>query len=220
MIFGCTQFIEVKRACPAMKPTRTKYHRSKRLGLKLSHTRIVQMRRNTEPVRPPSLEQAEDTPFHTAGASHYVKLGLVGSSGGHLAQLMTLRPFWEAFDRFWVTFPTEDARSILQGERVYWCHHPTNRNLKNLVRNTGLAARVLTKERPTHLISTGAAVAVPFFYLGRVCGARLIYIEVFDRIDRPTLTGRLVHPITQHFLVQWPEQLRLYGRAHVIGPLL
>ncbi len=148
------------------------------------------------------------------------KLALVGSSGGHLAQLIALREVWERYDRFWVTFPTEDARSLLAGENVIWCHHPTNRNLPNLVRNTLLAARVLRRERPTHILSTGAAAAVPFFYLGRMQGAQLIYIESFDRIDSPTLTGRIVRPITQHFFVQWHEQLRSYPHAELLGPLL
>lgn len=75
-------------------------------------------------------------------------------------------------------------------------------------------------ERPTHLISTGAAVAVPFFYVGRLVGARLAFIETFDRIDTPTLTGRIVAPITQHMLVQSPDQLGLYRRAELLGPLL
>ena len=47
-----------------------------------------------------------------------------------------------------------------------------------------------------------------------------MFIETFDRIDTPTLTGRMVHPITQHFFVQSPEQRRLYRRAEVLGPLL
>ncbi len=147
-------------------------------------------------------------------------LGLVGSSGGHLAQLLALRELWEDYDRFWVTFPTEDARSLLAGERVYWCHHPTNRNLPNLLRNTRLAASVIRHERPTHLFSTGAAVAVPFFYLGRLSGARLVYLEVFDRIETATLTGRLVRPVTHHLFVQWPEQVALYRGAELLGPVL
>lgn len=134
--------------------------------------------------------------------------------------MLALRELWERYDRFWVTFPTEDARSLLAKENVIWCHHPTNRNVPNLVRNTLLAARVLRHERPTHILSTGAASAVPFFYLGRILGARLIYIEVFDRIDSPTLTGRIVGPITQHFFVQWSEQLKSYPRAELLGPLL
>jgi len=148
------------------------------------------------------------------------KLALVGSSGGHLAQLLALRQLWERYDRFWVTFPTEDARSLLVNEDVIWCHHPTNRNAPNLMRNTLLATRVLRDRRPTHIVSTGAASAVPFFYVGRILGAQLIYIETFDRIDTPTLTGRIVAPITQHFFVQWPEQLLNYPRGELLGPLL
>jgi beta-1,4-N-acetylglucosaminyltransferase len=148
------------------------------------------------------------------------RLALVGSSGGHLLQLHMMRPAWEDMDRFWVTFKTTDAISLLAGERRYWCHHPTNRNLPNLVRNFWLALAILARERPTHILSTGAAVAVPFFMLGRVFGARLIYVEVFDRIESATLTGRLVRPLAHTFLVQWPEQQRLYKGSEVIGPLL
>lgn len=154
------------------------------------------------------------------GSKSPLRLALVGSSGGHLTQLTVLREFWSRYDRFWVTFDTPDARSRLAAERKYWCHHPTNRNLPNLVRNTILAWRVLRSERPTHVLSTGAAVAVPFFWLGRLFGARTIYLEVFDRIDSPTVSGRLVRPVTDHFLVQWPEQLRLYRGAELVGPVL
>lgn len=174
----------------------------------------------TDSVRLPEVEPDDHPKAGSTSQRRPIRLGLVGSSGGHLAQLIALRPLWEEYDRFWVTFPTEDARSLLAGERVYWCHHPTNRNLKNLIRNTVLALKVLKKERPTHLISTGAAVAVPFFYVGRMVGARLVFIETFDRIDTPTVTGRMIHPITQHVLVQWPEQRALYRKAEVVGPLL
>ena len=95
-------------------------------------------------------------------------------------------------DSFWVTFDKEDARSLLEGERVYPCYYPTNRNLKNLLKNTVVAWKVLRKEKPDLLISSGAAVAVPFFYLAKLMGKKLIYVEVYDRIDKPTLTGRCV----------------------------
>src|SRR6185436_19356360 len=96
------------------------------------------------------------------------RLGLVGSSGGHLTHLLALRELWVNEDRFWVTFRTPDAEERLEGERVYWCHHPTNRNLPNLIRNLVLAEQIIRKERPTTILSTGAAVAVPFAYLGRI----------------------------------------------------
>src|SRR5690606_6650915 len=74
---------------------------------------------------------------------------LVASSGGHLAQLWSLRPWWSGRARAWVTFDTPDAAALLGGEEeVHWAHHPTTRSIANLLRNTGLAARVLTARRP------------------------------------------------------------------------
>jgi UDP-N-acetylglucosamine:LPS N-acetylglucosamine transferase len=70
------------------------------------------------------------------------------------------------------------------------------------------------------VVSTGAGVAVPFFYMARVLGIRTVYLEVIDRITTRTLTGRLVYPIVDAFAVQWPEQTRLYPGATVIGATL
>ena len=146
-----------------------------------------------------------------------MKICLVGSSGGHLAHLNMLKPFWSREDRFWVTFDKEDARSILKDEKMYPCYFPTNRNLKNLIKNTFLAIRILRKERPDVIISSGAAVAVPFFYIGKLFGAKTVYIEVFDRIDKPTVTGKLVYPVTDKFIVQWEEMKKVYPKAINLG---
>lgn len=148
-----------------------------------------------------------------------MKVCLVGSSGGHLAQLLMLKPFLRNKERFWVTFKKEDAQSQLVGEKVYSCHYPTNRNLKNLIRNTIVAFKVLHKEKPDLIISTGAAVAVPFFYIGKLFGAKLIYIEVFDRIDKPTMTGKMVYPITDRFIVQWEEMKKIYPNSINLGSI-
>ena len=147
------------------------------------------------------------------------KIGLVGSSGGHLTHLYMLKPFWQKKDRFWVTFDKEDARSILSNEKVYPCYYPTNRSLKALIKNTKIAWKVLRKEKPDLIISSGAAVAVPFFYFGKLFGAKLIYIEVFDRIDKPTVTGKLVYPIVDKFIVQWEEQKKVYKKAICLGSI-
>lgn len=146
-----------------------------------------------------------------------MKICLVGSSGGHLTHLTLLKDFWSKYDRFWVTFDKADARSALKGEILYPCYYPTNRNLKNLIKNTLLAFKVLRKERPDLIISTGAAVAVPFFYLGKLFGAKTIYIEVFDRIDAPTVTGKLVYPVTDKFIVQWEEMKKVYPKSNNLG---
>lgn len=148
-----------------------------------------------------------------------LKICLVCSSGGHLAHLNLLKPFWEKEDRFWVTFDKEDGRSLLKNEKMYSCYFPTNRNIKNLIKNTALAWKILRKENPDLIISSGAAVAVPFFYLGKILGKKLIYIEVVDRLDSPTLTGKLVYPITDKFIVQWESLKKVYPKAINLGKI-
>lgn len=145
---------------------------------------------------------------------------LVGSAGGHLAQLLALRAWWEARDRTWVTFDTADATSRLVGEDVVIAHRPTTRNVPNLIRNGILALRVIWSRRPDVIVSTGAGVALPFFAVGRVLGVPTVYIEVVDRVASRTLTGKLCYRIANRFVVQWTEQERLYPGAAVVGPLI
>lgn len=145
---------------------------------------------------------------------------LVGSSGGHLAQLLALAPLWSREQRHWVTFDTADAVSQLVAEDVTWAHHPTTRNVPNLMRNTTLAKKVIAEQRPDVIVSTGAAVAYPFFLLARAKGIPTVYVEVYDRIDSRTMTGRLCRPLSTHFCVQWEEQQRLYPGSVLVGPLL
>jgi UDP-N-acetylglucosamine:LPS N-acetylglucosamine transferase len=145
---------------------------------------------------------------------------LVGSSGGHLAQLLALEPWYRSRTRSWVTFETPDARSLLDGETVIWAYFPTTRNVTNLVRNAALAFRVLRSRKVDAVVTTGAGVALPFVALARLRGIPAVYIEVYDRIDTPTLTARLCRPFLSAMLVQWEEQRRMYPKATVVGNLL
>jgi hypothetical protein len=161
------------------------------------------------------LEVVHDEPRVLAGT-----VLLVGSSGGHLAQLLSVAPLWPKERRSYVTFDTVDAVSLLDDEEVTWAHHPTTRNLRNLARNSALAVSELRRRRPDVVVSTGAAVAFPFFLAARAMGIPTVYLEVYDRIDGPTLTGRLCRPLSSLFCVQWPEQLGYYRDSALVGSLM
>ena len=154
---------------------------------------------------------------HGAGPLH---IAFVCSSGGHLIQLHRLEPWWEKHAREWVTFGTPDAVSLLDGEDVTWAHHPTTRNIPNLLRNIRLAWTFLRRHRPDVVVSNGAGVAFPFFLVARLLRIKTVYVEVYDRIDLPTLTGRLCYRFSNLFLLQWEEQRRFYPRGRVIGHVL
>jgi beta-1,4-N-acetylglucosaminyltransferase len=145
------------------------------------------------------------------------ELLLVCSTGGHLWQMLALKGAWEPFSRVWVTFDKSDARSLLQDEDVVFAHGPTNRSVKNLLRNLGLAWRVIRRVRPTVVLTTGAGVAVPFAWIARLRGARVVYVESFTRIDRPSLSCRLIAPAANRIYAQWPELVGAVPRARFIG---
>jgi UDP-N-acetylglucosamine:LPS N-acetylglucosamine transferase len=144
---------------------------------------------------------------------------LVCSSGGHLLQMLELRPAWEDFDRVWVAFDKSDTRSLLAGERVIHAHGPTNRHLGNFLRNFALAYRVMRRERPGAILTTGAGLAVPFAWVGRLFRVPTVYVESFTRIEELSLSARLISPIASRVYVQWRELAPSTGRYRFAGNL-
>jgi UDP-N-acetylglucosamine:LPS N-acetylglucosamine transferase len=116
-----------------------------------------------------------------------------------------------------VTFDNSDARSLLVDEQVVFAHSPTNRSLKNLVRNLVLAVRVLRRARPRAVLTTGAGVAVPFALVGRLFGARVVYVESVTRIERPSLSCQLIVPFAARVYVQWEDLLASLPQARFCG---
>jgi beta-1,4-N-acetylglucosaminyltransferase len=150
---------------------------------------------------------------------------LVCSTGGHLLQLLALREAWDGFSRVWVTFDKSDARSLLTGERVVYAHGPTNRNfgllaVRNLVRNLAGALRLVRLERPRVVLTTGAGVAVPYAWIGRLLGARVVYVESLTRIERPSLSCRLIAPVASRIYAQWPELPEAVPKARYVGSVV
>lgn len=145
---------------------------------------------------------------------------LVCSPGGHLLQMLALESCWRDQDVTWVTLPGVDVDRLLEGHATILAHGPTNRSVKALVRNLPLALRTVRRHRPEVILSTGAALAVPFFLAGRLFGAHLIYVESLTRTRKLSLTGRLVYPLAHEFFVQWPGVATTRRRAKHVGTLL
>lgn len=147
------------------------------------------------------------------------KVLLVCSPGGHLLQMRALRPAWQDHDATWVTLPGADVGRLLADEEVVLADGPTNRSLRKLVRNLVLAWRLVRSERPDAILSTGAALAVPFFLVGRLHGCCLVYVESLTRTQSLSLSGRMVYPLAHAFFVQWPNATRR-RKARYVGSLM
>ncbi len=150
-----------------------------------------------------------------------MKLGIISSKGGHLFQLIQLKKFYQKYDHFWITFKGKDADYYLKNKKKYYAYYPESRNVLNLIKNFFLAIKILGFEKPNYLLSSGAGIAVPFFVVGKLFfNTTLIYIEPYDFVAYPSLTGRILYNFVDLFLVQHQQQLKWYPKAKFWGSLL
>lgn len=131
---------------------------------------------------------------------------LVASTGGHLAELHELSSRLRLSEPAqWVTFDTEQSRSLLRGERVHHVAFTAPRDVVKVMGNTQEAVRLLRRERFDLVVSTGAAVALSFLPVACALGASCHYIESAARTTRPSLTGRLLAQVPGvNLYTQWP----------------
>jgi beta-1,4-N-acetylglucosaminyltransferase len=139
-----------------------------------------------------------------------MKIALICSHGGHLTQMNMLTPALKGYECFFVTYRCARTEALATRERVYLLTD-IGTNLGRMARAFFQALRITLAERPDVIISTGAEIAIPFSWMGKLLGARVVYIETWSRVRTRSGTGPLVYPVTDLFLVQWPHGLGLYG---------
>jgi len=141
-----------------------------------------------------------------------MKICLACSHGGHFIEMMRLTDAFKEHDYFFVTYNSEATKNL---ENAYLIKSE-GKGLKGkiLLINTLIKAiKILIKEKPDAIISTGGGeIAVPFCYIGKILGAKVIFIDTLARITTPSGGGKLVYPIADLFLVQWKPLLKKYGK--------
>lgn len=144
-----------------------------------------------------------------------MKICFVASSGGHLEEINQLKGIAEKYDNFLVTEQSE-YQSIKLGEKKYFVRKTDRKEKLFLIHFIKLffqAAKILKKEKPDLIISTGALITYPFCLLGKFMKIKSIYIESFARVNTPSMTGKLMHPIANLFIVQSEELLQFFPNA-------
>lgn len=143
------------------------------------------------------------------------KICFISSTGGHLDQLMMLRPIMENYNSFIVTEKTR-YESIKGCNKIYYLHQ-VNRVEKiwilKIIINTFISLYIFFLERPKVIVSTGALATIPMSLIAKLFRRKLIYIESFAKVNTPTLTGKLMYRYADEFYVQWEEMLKFYPNA-------
>lgn len=147
-----------------------------------------------------------------------MKICIVSSCGGHLTEVRCLQPAYADYEHFYVLNDKAILPADMQGRTFFIAH--SERDWKFFL-NLWEAYRILRKERPDVILSTGAGPAVPFAIVGRLLfGTRVVFVETITRIHKPSMTGRIMYRLAHAFFYQWEALRPFFPKAKHGGPLL
>ena len=144
------------------------------------------------------------------------KVLFVSSGGGHYTELKHLKATMNNFNSVVVT---ED--NITDVDVDYFLKYGTRSHLFKylwiFILNTLKAYQIIVKEHPRCIVSTGAHSCVPFFILGYIFRIKLIYIESYAKVNKPSLTYKIINRLCNVIYVQHEEMIKIYPKAVYIG---
>ncbi len=144
-----------------------------------------------------------------------MKIIFAASSGGHLEQLLMLKPLMEKYDSVFVTEKT-DYNVGKMNIKTYFLRQINRKELlflPKLVANSFSSLKIVIKEKPDVMITTGVLAIIPLALLVKLFGGKLIYLESFAKVTSKTLSGKLLYRFADQFYVQWEDMLKLYPKA-------
>lgn len=181
------------------------------------------------------------------GLSKYRILVVLGSGGHTTEMLRLLVPFKKVEHKMDIIFAVSDSDStslprvpsILGKDREFEVVRVKRiREVGDSIVHSILKAplafisafHVLWTVRPDVLVCNGPGTCLVLVYVSRLlqflCLAPRtvrIFVESFCRVKTISLTGRLVYPFMDSFILQWPPTdaiLRTYPRAKYLGRIL
>jgi len=151
------------------------------------------------------------------------KVLFISSTGGHLSEMMQLKPLFEKYDYHIITEKdksTKKLKEIYKKKINYLIYGTKDRPFSypfKLFINCWKSLYYYIKIRPKYIITTGAHTAGPICCLGKLFGAKIIFIESYANRTTRTITGKLIYKFADLFIVQWEEMLEHYPNAKYLG---
>jgi UDP-N-acetylglucosamine:LPS N-acetylglucosamine transferase len=137
-----------------------------------------------------------------------------------LTELLRLSDSWRHYETFFVT-TVPVVQDELKGSGNVYVVGECNRQHIGLVFLVLLRCiKIIFKEKPDIVISTGAAAGCMTCFLAKIMGAKIVWIDSITNVEKISLSGRMVRYIADLFLVQWPELMNKYKRVEFAGTLI
>jgi len=133
----------------------------------------------------------------------------VASGGGHWVQLRRALPAFADMAVVCVTVDPAYGREIEHPVRVV--RDATRWDRWGVFVLAGQVLRILWRERPDLVVTTGAAPGLWAVLLGRLLGARTIWLDSVANVEELSMSGRIAGRFVHLWLTQWPELAREGG---------
>lgn len=145
------------------------------------------------------------------------KICIVSSCGGHLSEVRMHRAAYGKYPHFYVVNEKIGLPDDMK-DRTYFVTL-FERDLNFFV-NLAEAWKILRKERPQLILTTGAGIAVPFALCARLLRIPVIFLETLNRVHQPSLTARIMYYLADRFFYQWEGLNRYFPKGTCVGPIL
>jgi len=130
------------------------------------------------------------------------KVLAIASRGGHWIQLLRLRPAFEGIE---VTFVTTESgyQSMINGQPFRLVSEATRQQKLRLLMVAFQILWIILKERPTSIVTTGAAPGYIAIRIGRWLGIKTLWVDSIANAEELSLSGRLASKFADVTLTQW-----------------
>jgi UDP-N-acetylglucosamine:LPS N-acetylglucosamine transferase len=129
----------------------------------------------------------------------------MASGGGHWMQMRRLAPAFDGLDVAYVSVQAGYAADV-PGHRFYSIHDVTRWDRWKLVLVVVQLIRILLKERPQVVVTTGSGPGVITLALAKtLLRAKTIWIDSIANCERMSSSGLQARRVADIWLTQWPE---------------
>lgn len=132
-----------------------------------------------------------------------LRIMAVASTGGHWVQLRRMMPAFEGAEVRYVT--TNAAHASEVNGPLHTVSDANNQTRILLVWMLLKMLWLVVTIRPHVVFSTGAAPGAAALVLGKLVGARTIWVDSIANAERLSMSGRWVQYWADLWLTQWPE---------------
>ncbi len=149
-----------------------------------------------------------------------LRICLAASAGGHLSQLLKLAESWQKYEVFYVS-TLESVTQKLQKLGRFYITGECNREhpyLATLVFKNCI--KIILKERPDVIISTGAAPPCILCLIGKLFGAKIVWVDSIANVERLSFSGRIIRPFADLILTQWTDLAGKYPNVICEGAVV